>query len=86
MGDIPKKFKTVHSVADPPHRIDFATFNKIFYWLCKKKFRGELVLQFPGKDNMLQLLYIESTPQYIPITKVDDIENIINSDTEGEEE
>lgn len=86
MAEYGQRWKTVYSQEDPPHRISFAKLKEILYWIAKKKFRGELVVQFPGKDNIVQVLYIASTPQYIPITNVDDIDEIIKSQTEGEEE
>jgi hypothetical protein len=83
---LPKQWKTIASKEDPPHKIDLATFKKILYWMNRKRFAGDFIVQFTGKDDVIQVMYVESTPQYRPVTSVDDIEEIIESLTEGEEE
>jgi hypothetical protein len=88
---MPNKLQSGFKHADPVpqvpyYRIDSAAFQKIIYWMMKHKTKGQFIVELFGNEDVIALTYVASTPQYIPITSVDDIENIINPDTEGDEE
>jgi hypothetical protein len=88
---MPNKLQSGFEHADPVpqvpyYRIDSATFQRLIYWMMKHKIKGQFIVELFGNEDAIAMTYVASTPQYIPVTSEDDIENIINLDTEEDEE